>query len=535
MSYVIQQSTARDQGKCRRVICCGLDDPIANYTSAREEGDVYIGQEFEEIIPELGDTWEARDCMRVYYSDISQADADLQAMVAAEDCANDTFNGDDEGFFWNEGQICQTLCNSGNHFNVVVPARLFRAKTQAEANALAQAYCQQEARKLVLCIAGDLPGACVDEYYDESLQIESTGVPISASLVDGELPPGLTLTLSGDEILIQGTPTTCGNYVFTVNCIDDNGNVATRTTSIGVLEITTTSPLTGAILNQPFEVQYEACGGSGQYKWELVSGTLPTGLTLEETGRLHGTPTVVDTYNFRVRVIDGEEAEEPPDDPGVTPVALQAFFVTVPQYGSRPATVIFQDRSLGANIISWFWEFGDGQTSNERNPTHEYPDDGCTGYQVQLTISNGSVTDTIIRTLPFRQALLQIASFNLADWTDCSALGSAASGVDWTGTIGGRGLEPFELLGNVCTWQGSGTNADDIILTAKIVKDTVNEQYIMVVTAKNVTPGGIVTEIEIWRGEKAFDPVASNQHPIGTYTKSSGCVAKATVDIEYYT
>jgi PKD repeat protein len=34
-------------------------------------------------------------------------------------------------------------------------------------------------------------------------------------------------------------------------------------------------------------------------------------------------------------------------------------------------TVSFRDRSYG-NITSWRWDFGDGKSSSERHPTHQY-------------------------------------------------------------------------------------------------------------------------------------------------------------------
>ena len=38
-------------------------------------------------------------------------------------------------------------------------------------------------------------------------------------------------------------------------------------------------------------------------------------------------------------------------------------------------SVAFRDRSEG-NITSWRWDFGDGQSSSERHPTHRYKSAG---------------------------------------------------------------------------------------------------------------------------------------------------------------
>lgn len=58
-----------------------------------------------------------------------------------------------------------------------------------------------------------------------------------------------------------------------------------------------------------------------------------------------------------------------------------------------PATFYFTSTSTG-NINSYFWNFGDGFTSNNQNPTHPYTNSGT--YTVSLTVSfqDGSVNST---------------------------------------------------------------------------------------------------------------------------------------------
>ena len=48
-------------------------------------------------------------------------------------------------------------------------------------------------------------------------------------------------------------------------------------------------------------------------------------------------------------------------------------------------TVVFTDRSRG-DITSWFWDFGDGETSTEQNPVHEYAQTG-NHYVVTLKVA----------------------------------------------------------------------------------------------------------------------------------------------------
>jgi len=58
-----------------------------------------------------------------------------------------------------------------------------------------------------------------------------------------------------------------------------------------------------------------------------------------------------------------------------------------------PARVQFRDSSL--NAISWFWDFGNGQTSTQRHPLHTYTTHGDYTVKLVTTSSNGC-TDTAI-------------------------------------------------------------------------------------------------------------------------------------------
>ena len=68
-----------------------------------------------------------------------------------------------------------------------------------------------------------------------------------------------------------------------------------------------------------------------------------------------------------------------------TPAAPVAAFTGSPTSGFAPLTVNFTDQSTG-NPTSWSWDFGDGVTSSDQNPTHTY---GLLGmYTVFLTATN---------------------------------------------------------------------------------------------------------------------------------------------------
>ncbi|MEX1190974.1 MAG: PKD domain-containing protein, partial [Brumimicrobium sp.] len=51
------------------------------------------------------------------------------------------------------------------------------------------------------------------------------------------------------------------------------------------------------------------------------------------------------------------------------------------------------------NITDWFWNFDDGNTSNEVNPIYTYDSDGTYDVELTLTTNNGCVNDTAITTI----------------------------------------------------------------------------------------------------------------------------------------
>jgi len=59
------------------------------------------------------------------------------------------------------------------------------------------------------------------------------------------------------------------------------------------------------------------------------------------------------------------------------------IFRAYPLKGSSPLTVKFQSFSTGP-IVKYFWDFGDGNTSSERNPVHTYYQEGA--YTVELNV-----------------------------------------------------------------------------------------------------------------------------------------------------
>ena len=123
--------------------------------------------------------------------------------------------------------------------------------------------------------------------------------------------------------------------------------------------------------------------GDGSSSWENVTSSI------SHTYPFPGT--------YTVSLIAGNEAGEASItkigyiqvDPSGTPP--DARFSTAPMMGYVPLTVRFSDRSTGSPT-AWQWDFGDGNTSSEQNPTHIYATAGR--YITRLTAFNSGGSDS---------------------------------------------------------------------------------------------------------------------------------------------
>ena len=70
------------------------------------------------------------------------------------------------------------------------------------------------------------------------------------------------------------------------------------------------------------------------------------------------------------------------------PDATYASFSASTFSGCAGNPILFIDNSVGDNIISYSWTFGDGGTSSDQNPSHTYTNAG--DYTVTLTINDGA-------------------------------------------------------------------------------------------------------------------------------------------------
>lgn len=155
-----------------------------------------------------------------------------------------------------------------------------------------------------------VPDGAIGAAYSQ--QITATGGfgTYTWSILAGSLPAGLSISSGTPAGTIAGTPTAAGTFSFTVQVTDSLAATAQQAFSMEVsnfaLRIQLKLPAQ-ALVGQAYADTFTAEGGAAPYSWSLVSGALPTGLSLASGtpgATISGTPTTAGLYYARLRVRD---------------------------------------------------------------------------------------------------------------------------------------------------------------------------------------------------------------------------------------
>lgn len=208
--------------------------------------------------------------------------------------------------FFNVPQSCQVICPNGNVFTAYVGAAWTLGFTQAAANAAAHTYACLQATNNRACLGTFVAEACLDTAFNERIRLSSpSGATAIYAITSGALPDGLTLSGNGGTYaIISGTPTVAGSFTFTITATTANG-VCTGSYTINIIGIATASPLPDATQGVAYSQTLTAAGSATPpLSWQVIAGTLPPGLTLnEETGVISGIPTTNSlSYPFTIRM-----------------------------------------------------------------------------------------------------------------------------------------------------------------------------------------------------------------------------------------
>lgn len=215
-----------------------------------------------------------------------------------------------------------------------------------------------------------------------------------------------------------------GTYTVSLTVSDGvNSDTETKTAYIRVFSKPTANftfnPTTGC---SPLPVQFTSTSSQGggaitNYIWDMDDGSQsPNAASFIHTYAGGG------PYNPTLQIIDVNGCSDTKSagstiTPTASPVA--SFISQASPVGcSVPFVVDFISTSTGGSL-SYNWNFGDGNTSTQANPSHTYTALG--NYTVRLIVSDPNCSDTIIRT-DFVRVNNTVADFTFTNDTVCFGL-----------------------------------------------------------------------------------------------------------------
>ncbi|MFC2079044.1 PKD domain-containing protein [Candidatus Bipolaricaulota bacterium] len=196
-----------------------------------------------------------------------------------------------------------------------------------------------------------------------------------------------------------------GDYTISLTISDESGAVTTLIDAFTVYEPQTTpvaaflwAPLSeaGARLSRPLragdpilldaEDSYDPDGEIVEYGWDLQSDGVFDHTSSEP--RIVIDPLPAGTWPVTLRIVD----QAGYSDAVMHVLAIEELKPPEARFEISPAApavadpIRFFDKSIewDGSILSWEWEFGDGDTSTEREPTHRYIDTG--DFEILLTV-----------------------------------------------------------------------------------------------------------------------------------------------------
>lgn len=214
-----------------------------------------------------------------------------------------------------------------------------------------------------IAVSGSNSGSAALEITTSSVPAGSTGIPYSTnlaatggappyawSIIAGQLPDGLTLTSSGTFV---GTPATVGEFNFVAEVADSGVPQQGATSEFYIsispsqapaLKIETTSMPSGTT-GSSYSNALVATGGTAPYSWSVISGALPTGLSLSRSnGLVSGTPSSANLFGFTVQVADSGSPQQSSTEP---------LTISVTASGPPPLTITTASLPGGKTNISY--------------------------------------------------------------------------------------------------------------------------------------------------------------------------------------
>lgn len=192
--------------------------------------------------------------------------------------------------------------------------------------------------------------------------------------------------------------------------------------TLAVPDILNQPTLVQACVGNPVLLEVETQGSNLSFQWQINRGAGFENLSNDAT--FSGTQTAIlsiteasaDVLNasFRLQIDNGCGGQ-------LTSETIQLEEGQLPNVNfniSVNQLMLTVNSITPSNALEYFWDFGDGNTSDQPTPTHTYTQNGS--YEVKVRVRNACGVDSLTQIVPIRGAAGPTAAFSYADTTGCN-------------------------------------------------------------------------------------------------------------------
>jgi len=237
-------------------------------------------------------------------------------------------------------------------------------------------------------INGDEVFFTINEPSELTIFTEDTGGVSCDEASDGFIDitvgggvPSYTYTWTGSNGFFTNTEdiTQISGGIYTITILDENGCVTSEDFSITESEALSIETSITECINNDGVITTNVVGGTPNYSYNLIydDAILETNSTGIFSNLNSGTYSVTAYDSFNCDITETITLNSGP---------IAEFTVDEYEFSLSNIPTEFLDLSIDDNIINWEWEFGDGSSSNEQNPSHLYLNPGI--YYITLTITD---------------------------------------------------------------------------------------------------------------------------------------------------
>ncbi|TAE50707.1 MAG: PKD domain-containing protein, partial [Bacteroidetes bacterium] len=219
------------------------------------------------------------------------------------------------------------------------------------------------------------------------------------------------------QTILPHTYLTAGVFNATLTVTDNRGCTGAATRSVRVNPLPTVAFTSSRYGCAPITISFsdQSAGSSPVIAWEWNFGD-GTSSTLQNPVKTYASDG---NYSITLTVTDSKGCRN--SLTRVNYIQLErpiANFTSTARTTCPPQRVRFTDQSIPDTTITWLWNFGDGNTSTQQNPTYTYSDPGT--YTVTLIVTNiFGCSDTFVRPNHVRVQQPPLAAFNVSDSSNC--------------------------------------------------------------------------------------------------------------------